>query len=231
MTEFTEWRSLVDGVRIIAIPDSAVEQFDFSDSGSITISNGDITAIESQISDTTLTGTFSDYVENEINGRNVGLADGNANELDGTFDDLSPPYTIISVFEILDNSNQGTFIGNDGSNRMEARWLDSDGGWGLRGDSSKATSGNNEQNEVFIISTIWLSGNIELYENGGQQSITAGDAASETLQGLRLGANSASEEHGNAHHCEHVVYNTELDSETRQEEESRLSSKWGVSLE
>ena len=221
----------MDGETISAIPDSAVEQFDFSDSGSITISNGDITAIESQISDTTLTGTFSDYVENEINGRNVGLADGNADELDGTFDDLSPPYTIISVFEILDNSNSRAFIGNDGSNRMDAAWDDSGGEWSVRGDSSKRFAGNSQENEVFIISTIWLSGNIELYENGGQQSITAGDSGSETLQGLRLGANSSSEEHGNAHHCEHVVYNTELDSETRQEEESRLSSKWGVSLE
>ena len=234
MSNFTTWRSLVDGNQIAAIPDSTVEQFDFSDPSSVS-TNGDLTAIDSQLSETTLTGTFSDYVEGEINGRNVGLSDGVDDSLDADFDGgtLTTPITTIAVFQVLDAETDLQTVVSSNNNESTARDEDR---WLFNGTDFVNYNFNFGTNDVFIQTVnwniddtsldVWMNGTLLDDVDTGSEEINAND-----FEGIGLAYRRGNDDrHGNYHHCEYMVYDEILDTETRQEEEQRLSDKWDISL-
>ena len=209
------------------IPDSAISQYDASDSDTVVTSNGTVVEWQDKIGDNDLTGSFSSVEDGAVNGLDALLSDGVDDEMDVAYSQsVEPPFTTIFVFEQVSDTDQGTLLSNVGdrqyyANRDDDRWL-------FQIDDFDNISHPSGTNETFIHTVIWDS-TMEFYQNG--TFVGNPDVNAIGLDGLAVAYRPDEDDrHHNLRNCEIRVYDSGLDSETRESEESGLADKWGVSI-
>ena len=230
MSDFTTWRSLVDGEEIGVIPDSAIAQYDAQ---VLDLDDGEgVTSWPDEIGDVgTLTGGTPTYQTDEINGNPAVVFDGTDDELDVDFDsDETQPYTIIIVAEIEDDDDdRGAAWGTPDGSREPSLNKEYNNGWVMYGDDEDATFGGQppEQNE--IITNVVDDDNTELRINGSSQGT---GTFTDDLDGLLLGqrGDDFNDSFTTGPIAEVMLYDDGLDSDEIDDEEERLSDKWGIDL-
>ena len=190
MTEFTEWRSLVDGQRISAIPDSAIHQWRF-DEGSGTTANDDIGDLDGSISGSTFVS------DNNGVGEFVLDFDGTDDHVDyeevpSEIQGSNTEFSIAITAEDLDS------ITVDGSNRPIIWSWDSrstlafEGGdlvWYVDDQTGVGISQNDIPSGRVRVCATHDNGSHNLYINGSDDNLFSSGVAPDTTGGnMRIGA-------------------------------------------
>ena len=232
MTEFTTWRSLVDGERISAIPDDENLQHHYD---ATLIPGDDEDRIETwgdQAGDDDLTQTTeSDQPRlrtgaNGINNEQVLEGDG-TEFMDVDWTQIGQPITIYLVAESAsDGSNKNVFemepTAGDTARPQLQQWRD--------GDDDLIFAGSNLQGQNSTtnphIFTIIFNGSNSLIRRDGSDDVSgdAGDTGDEglTVFGRRDGAD------WDGKIGEIFIYDTDHDTSTQQDVEAYLDDKWAI---
>ena len=219
MSDFTTWRSLVDGEEIVVIPDSAVAQYDAQ---AISASDGDaITTWEDQIGSNDADGGSPIYRENGIGGFPSLEFDG-SNDRFGTNLSLSQPYTYIAVVDLFDASETKRILDRDSGDSVLFFTTD---GWILfAGDSITGSSDDSKQ----LLVGVFDGGDSLLREDGTETA--SGDVGSGSPTDIEIGAAATGANYWDGYIGEIMIYNDVLTSAEIGSEEERLSDKWGITI-
>ena len=228
MSDFTTWRSLVDGEEVSLIPDSAVHRFDATDSGSIVQSDGTVTEWHDLEGDANLDNGSASGL-GDINGNQAIQFDGNDDYLyhENLSESVTMPFTVITVIERSGSSNDEQRHFSD-YNSFEAQLY-----W------SEANENNNIFNSTSVTGTstfdinvqtgIFDNSNSRIREDGYQTG--SGDVGSGSLDGIIVGAVNAGERHleGNIGYV--GVYDADLEATGElEDEEQRVADKYGINI-
>ena len=182
MSDFTTWRSLVDGEEIGVIPDSAIVQLDARDSNSITQSNGEVTGWGDRVTGETLTGTADGL--GDINGHQAVTFDHNESHGLDT-DQINPtvPYTAFVVVDLDDAGENRTAFGSESTSNPTLRW---DGEWQYIRDGATQNGTSNDSVKILTVIEPENTGEVVLREDGSETS-TSTDESGESVDGLAVG--------------------------------------------
>ena len=159
------------------------------------------------------------YETDAINGNPAVLFDGEDDKFEGDWDDLdSAPYSIYVVVVLNNTSITGRIV-NEDSNNQFLRW--DDGNW-----ETREVSGSSDENIKQLSFLLENSNFAALYEEGAETGTTTSPRM-ETWSDLTIGARET-ENYWEGHIGEIIFYDVFHDSETRQEVESYLFSRWGI---
>ena len=226
MSNFTTWRSLVDGEEIVGIPDSVVAQYDATEEDS----TGSISSIDDLIGSFDLSGTV-EVISNGINGLKTYRFDGvdDLMQQDSTMAS-EEPFAIIAVVEQQEDfdSNKDIWDGVPDENfQLQDNGIGNT--YNIRRDGSgydENIEAEDDPSEPQILETHGIEGGgMELYQNGiflGEDG--SGDS---DLDGLTLAADGAGDGNIEMDFGEVVVLEGFSDSDIQSERE-RLSDKWGT---
>ena len=226
MTEFTTWRSLVDGAEISAIPDSGMlhAHYDATQLGQSDGSSVDTWTDESE-NGYDATGGSPIYREDGINGHPALEFDGT----DDTFsvsssdwDDLEDPFTIYGVVELVGVSSRGSIINHPTStgtsDRIIFRW---DPDWRVLAVNNGFTGSSDDS--VQMLGLIFDGDDGILREDGSE---TASESNSgEMMDALQIGSQRDEEEYWDGYMGEILIYDGEP---SISDVESYLSAKWDL---
>ena len=225
MTEFTTWRSLVDGEEISAIPDSAIAQYDATEEPS----TGSINSISDLIGDFDLSGNAG-VISSGINDQQTYRFDGSQNMSQGTTMATTEPIVIMAVVEQQEATGSNNFY-FDGESAND---------FGLQEDNENeyqpSRGGDNTSQSLGTVTTdpqiIEIQGinndEIELFQDGASQGV-ADDISAGDLTGLTLAAQGGGSLQAQIDVGELLVYEEPSSSDLSNERE-RLADKWGISL-
>ena len=231
MTEFTTWRSLVDGDEISDIPDSenlhfhydAQEAFDDGDDGNEINSWSDET-----VNGFDLSGGSPTVRSDGING-NLAL------EFDGTddtltigsddWDSISQVNTIYIVLEPTSGSNSNAFDHNDGDDERTQLWYrgtETDGWRSFAGESLVS-----DDTTIYQQITTKFDGANSLIRGEGTE-IVSGDAGTQGIDSFRVGSQTGGNRMFDGYIGEILGYDADHDSTTMGDVESYLFNRWGI---
>ena len=214
MTEFTTWRSLVDGAEIDVIPDSGLlHHYDWSDDSTTTTTVPDLQGNED------LTGAFSD-LNGDINGVQAGTFDG-TDDVVTNGNSTSQPIIIFFVIDPVDTGDITSRILNSDNTRFRLglRWQDDN----YNVDAGESVQGGSPSDSPQILVGEYDGSNSSGRLNGSE--ILSGDAGSESIDGYNVGNDGQYE----GLVGEILVYDKNNISSIS-EVEDYLSNKWGITL-
>lgn len=226
MTEFTTWRSLVDGAAISAIPDSAIAQYDATTESS----TGSITSISDQIGSFDLSGS-AEVITNGINSNQTYRFDGT--ELMTTTAEMASiePFTIMAVVEQQEpaGSNDWYWSTENDTDRV-ALQDDDDAEYNLfRGGDSSASIGTVITDPQIIETKADNDDELELIQDGESQGVET--LSSGFMDGFSLAGRGTSFDRNVELDVGEVVVLEDHSAEDAQNLRESLASKWGISLE
>jgi len=233
MVDFTggTWRSLIDGSEVIAIPDSAIAQFDASE---LSLDDSDpVTTWPDELGNYDLTdagGGDPVYRTDELNGLPVVEFNGdrnNADLLDNTSISSNQPNTIIIVCKHDPVDSTGFVYGEAGGDRTGLAGS-SDDEWSWRGDTN-IDGGTLDPNEYTILTGIYDGSNSIGRQDGTE--VASGDVGTDVLDGISVGGRDNEEFGLNGGIAELRIYDDRLSSSEYESKESNLAEKWGISLD
>ena len=225
MSNFTAWRSLVDGEEIGAIPDSVIAHYDATTESS----TGGITTINDQVGPFDLTGNCT-VVSNGINGNLTYEFDGSDDVMENTeISQTTPNYTIAvmrydaNIFN--DAGDDGFYDTTDSSGNR--RQLDLfEGSWRIFHGDSTASGGSTDNNAHLFVHEANASGTTDSLEVDGTQ-VASGDVGDGSIDDFALGF-------AGSEFCEisvgELLHYDDPSSQLISDEKTRLSDKWGITL-
>ena len=231
MTNYTQWKSLVDLHEYSAIPDSVENQsfawYPFDQYDTATTSG---ISDESPNDNTLDQGQISGYTD--INGVQAGLFDGGNDHLYGPqFSDIEPAtaFIVAEMDSDADTSDSQWLIEtatNDAA--FGLNWFGGEG-WQLRGDDGVFGSSDNT---VKLFTCIWDGSSGTLRENG---SVTADSAniSFSTVNGIEIGAIDGHDNSGafwDGAIGEVILFDDVRGSNEIGEVEDYLNEKWELGL-
>ena len=220
MTEFTTWRSLVDGAEISEIPD-AVAHYDAFE---IDATDGD-----SKTSWTDLTGNFDvsggssiEYKTNGING-NPSLEFSGGSPLENSEAEFDQPITIVAVTEFMDSdlTNAGVPVGNIGD-QFEIMQGRGDGFDSLR--AGEDLDVGNTENSPSLLIGVFDGTESKARRNASDES--TGDVGQNNMDGIRMGEDSNGSNSYDGQVGEVKIFDRKLSSEEISSIENELLDKW-----
>ena len=234
MTEFTTWRSLVDGKEIIAIPDSEVNP-----DHRYVAANEDLTQGESM---STLTDMVGDdnlsasgdptYGESEIGDQPGAVLDPNGPDFfTGSFSSaISQPYTIFAVFQTDNGSNRRAIFENDSSSDEHGvQFFFDDDTVLVRDENQFDTDAGTPTTDDCILTVQYDASDTFVRVNGTQVSADVGDG---DMTGLTLGYDiSADRRPMDGPFSEWLIDPSAVSSSDIDAEEQRLSDFYDISLD
>ena len=225
MSNFTTWRSLVDGEEILAIPDSAIAQFLPSnyDTGQDAWPD-EIGGVGDLTEGTGITAVLTD----EQNGEDLLDFDDDRVEASNVAESINQPYTAIFGAEVTDNNDSSTVIDSvstdDDRTLFQLRYNDND----YRVQSDSAVSIGSEPTSDFAIFSVHFEGpDTEVRVNGISEGTA--DAGTSGIESFRIGQDAAEGNPAMMRMGELMVYEG-LSDDDRDSEEQRLADKYGVAL-
>ena len=226
MSNFTTWRSLVDGRGIAAIPDSEDLQarYDFSEYSG-TSNFDDLTGNGYDLTN----GSISSLSAN-INGRQAGEFDGVDDSVwSSTFSEVSEPVTFFLVAEVDDSPNDLNTTIQSNSSEDDNIFYDNRGGenvWTLNADSGDLAGG--EISDI-LITGLYDGSNSILRSNGVQ--VDSGSVEYTGLDVLGLGSREpkSSDRYFDGKIGEVLVYPMDK-SGSFDEIESYLADRWSINI-
>ena len=226
---------LLSGRRVDAIPDSVVEQFNAQEAFSSADEGTTIAEWSGELEAYSATGGSPTVVGSGINGYRSLEWDAVDDYLsidDGTWADISQPFTIIAVVEPFFSSSAGTFYGvvdeagNDGS-RVRLQWHDSDN-WLLAADSaSSGLAGSNDTN-VRLLTAVADGSNSELREDGSQAA--TGSFGDESLVSVSIGSFQSGSGDIWDGYIGLIEIHDGLPSNGLETREQEIADMWGITL-
>ena len=225
MSDFTTWRSLVDGEEISAIPDSGMlhAHYDFSvEDGSLPVEDQTDNGYDLD------QGEYSG-VGDDINGVQAGVFDGTDDYVQGSSDTLSEPNSIYFVTEAGSQSADnypfdGASIGNVNSHNFRVQSGDNI-------DMQNDIQGGDITNSPSIITGIFDSGDSILRQDG--QEVASGSISSEDIEDITIGGPGDVASRDDLYYDgkigEFLIYEDD-DRDRINDVESYLSAKWGISI-
>ena len=229
MTEFTTWRSLVDGAVIGNIPDSEVPQADIIehyDAISDSQTTGSIATVPGIVNDFDLTGSGS-LIDDGINGNRSYSFNGDDDTFSETFEsDETQPNTAFIVLQL--NDTNGNYTAFDGINQRQELFTGQDpdvwegfAGETLRTDISIST-------DPLVITIVFDGAGSIIRVN---QTEGAEDIGDTDMDGITLGSlQDGSGRFWDGEIGEVVFANVAVDSQTIEDEEERMADRWGITL-
>ena len=231
MTEFTTWRSLVDGTEISAIPDSVVLQaraseLDLNDGDSVT-SWPDISGDGNDLS--TDSGDPS-YHEDVINGEPVVRSHGNET-MTADIGTIEMPFAISYVSAVVDDDSNEIVASDDSEdNRIGYRSQNGNNRILIRIDGSQTDIDISQDTTNFHIFTYWYKENdTEVRVNG--ETVDSGISGTATWENINVMSRPGGDA-GFAGDLPEFVFDQNADTSDNIESiESDLSSRYGITLE
>ena len=232
MSNFTTWRSLVDGEEIGAIPDSVRNQYS---SLKLTLSDGstvdpyadavgelDLTAVGSP--------TFTDSDPN-LNDRDSVVYDGSndAHVLSASeWDTLQQPFTIIAVVNPTDGGDRDSVVTRESTDDpgffFDVRFDDNEYEL-FAGDS---VSGGTPTEDVQLLTAIVDGSESALRKNGSE--IASGNPGSRDLESLSLNAREGASQHLDGPHGITEFHTLALSGTDLTDREDAIASDFGIDL-
>ena len=235
MTEFTQWRSLVDGERVSAIPDSVEDQahawYDAQEAFDSSQDGNQVTTWQDKEENFDATGTGATVREDGING-NIALE---FDAVDDTFSisssdwqTISPPNTIFIVCEFngsIENPYHIIDQADDGD-RNWVRWnpFASPESWEIT--AGDPVTGSDDTSTQLITAQYDSDGSIR--ENGSETG--SGDTGSGDMKDLQIGSQRDEDRYWDGMIGEIVICDGSIPSEDIESMESYLSSKWDIPI-
>ena len=222
MSNFTTWRSLVDGEEILVIPDSAVAHYVADDYDE---ENG---VWPDRINNYDLTGSGPTLTQDGIGGEPAVEFQNSGDVLVNTDLYLQQPATYLVVLEIDSVGNDFCFIftSSDDDTRHVHWFDDSNDAFRYRGDSNSVT-GEGPADDTTLTSTVF-DGSDSLLRQDRDQT-TSGDPGSSDQNGFRVGADDEGGQVLTGRIAEIRVYDVNLDQTG--DLESEEDSLWGRYVE
>ena len=235
MTNFTTWRSLIDGEEISAIPDGGMlhkyraDETEYDD-GDPVDPWPDIEG-DADLEDVGGSPTFR--VDND--GHQYIEFDGDAaigSEMDGVTD---PPFTLVYVLEWTGGS--GKYFGGTGDSSI----LTSDGGdtrnltgelsdeWRMWSDGDSDTAGTIEQDKRYVASFVFDGSNSYLRYNGEVVDMSPGEVTG--ADHILIGGSDAGSNRISANYFEHIAYEDQKTESELEAIESTLADDWNIDLD
>ena len=224
MSNFTTWRSLVDGEEIGAIPDSAVARYDATEEES----TGVISTIDDLVGSFDLSGD-GEVISSGINGLQTYRLDGSQSFSTSDISVGTPNATII-VFQFQNlTSSQSTLYDSDSED--DRRQIDDDDGGGtyrlFHGDST-ATGGSTDTAPHIALHIANDNTTDDILEIDGSEVINA-NVGDGSFDGYRVGADRNDSDNAEVDFGEIVHYDNPTDS-TLSSEVDRMADKWGFTF-
>ena len=222
MTEFTTWRSLVDGAEIVAIPDTVVAQYVADEQASTS-------TWEDQIGSADLTGSATEVVSDAINGFDaLRFQPSNSDEMDTDGFTVSERHAIAVVYEQQSSLDSGGHYFDAGPNADRHDVQDDSGGQyrGSRGASAQDFAANTT--DPVLILWDCKSGDDDWYVNDSVEF--SEDTGSNPLDGLTVANRrdlDPSDFGMEADYAEVVIYDDPSDGDISNEID-RLTSKYDL---
>ena len=230
MTEFTEWRSLVDGERITGIPDSVADQtVHLYDARELSLSNNDTVSSLPDLEGSNDLSADGDptFDTSGINENPAVFYDGDDAHESSSISVSSYPITVIAVVSLDTINDRHTVIQMEegGSNYIQYR--DDNSEWFIFG-GSDGISGSSDTT-VQLVTAIFDDDDSEFREDGSQTA--TGNVGSRDADVLYLGGDRG--DFGPRRELiGHIglarVIDGTVPTEDLQEYESQLISEWGI---
>ena len=226
MTEFTTWRSLVDGEEIGAIPDRDLLHAHY-DARELGLNDNDsVTTWDDLEGDNDLTeGDAPTFKTDVINGNPVVRHDGSGNYLETAFaSEISQPNHVYAVAVWRDAVDAGGHFW-DGDSQDEANFRQGGGNEDWRISAPDTVAGGSTDNDDHIFGIIYDGPDSAIREDGSV--VASGDAGSNGYNGFKTGVRGGISDFGQVDFGEILIYNGEP---TPADVEQYLSDEWGISL-
>ena len=232
MTNYTQWKSLVDLHEYSAIPDSGnlYSHYDVSDLDGL--SEEDVISTLEDLSGNgrDLTGQAT-YREDDLNGLPTAELDGIDDGWDSELGGVNQPQSAYAVVNVDDMSNRQTVIGAEESiggdivNPIEARAEDDDWQmfWGSSIQGSSVSDG-------WQLTSAIADGSESRFRKDGSEEFTGDVGTSEWGAGSIGYRASENDRHLQGNIAEVLIYDVKHDDETAGEVESYLSDKWSLTI-
>ena len=235
MTEFTTWRSLVDGAVISDIPDSVVHHYDASVD---TRSLGTVSSIPDIEGSTDLeSGSEVTLIDNGINSNISYETDGAGDYLRFDGPSITPPWTFIAVIRI-ESSNRQMFFdrggGGRGGSNGAIEFIDptNDIRYRPTGDTTddqvQVTDFDAVNNSfVMVVEQLESSSRLRLRDDTVSEASESGDSAAWGDEIIDMFRDERDQRYIEGLTAEIAIANSEFDSEL-QDFEDDLLQKWGI---
>ena len=224
MSDFTTWRSLVDGEEIGVIPDSENlhAQYDATQSESITTENGSVTQWDDLSgNDHHLTGSATGTTT--IGTNNAVAFD--SDKMDVTFDSISTPYTIYILIEEHFAASTTEFMLDGATDADNTILQDSGDSWRI--DFGGGVTGSATGSGVLLLDVV-VDGTNDLFENGSE--VVSDESGDNPLAGITIGDRAAGGGPATFDAGEILYYDTAHDASTVSEVRDYIESKWPVTI-
>ena len=228
MSDFTTWRSLVDGEEIDVIPDSGDLHAQY-DATALSLSDDD--SVETWVDESgnghdLTSGTSPTYKTDVINGKPVVRFDGVGEFLDVAFSELPQPVTVFMVAVVRDTGVNDLF---DSETSTDFKFhTDNDDSYAFFAGGDSNINGSTADINSAEIQTLLADGSDTEFRINGVQD-ASGNAGGDGLNGLTVGAGKDDDRHAEADIGEIAIY-PEDKSGIYDDVEQYLSDKWGVGL-
>ena len=224
MTEFTTWRSLVDGEEISAIPDSQDlhSRFDFSEE------DGSVPVVDQTDNGNDLDSGSYSGVGVDINGVQAGDFDGNDDGVAGSdLDEIQTPYHEFYVFVGEPDDSDTGYLKSTPGDHPSIRVSDADNEINARPSGNDATVTANH-GDPLLIEVLWETDETTLYNVSEDKTDTVSEAAGSST-GLTLGKRDDNDFHLPGKIGEVLRYNESKETK-RADIHDYLALKWNLDL-
>ena len=226
MSNFTTWRSLVDGEEIGEIPDSAVYRFD---AHSINATDGDsITSWQCDVTGDTITGDAT-YTNDGIDGEPAVYFNGTDDKLeDHSFIDITNP-TIFYIVNVDDVSTRGHLTGRiDNEDGTGMRWEGGDDIWDVEVPNTFNDVGGDADSRLI---SHRVEGNGDITVRIDETQEYKQNNGSCDLQAMSLGYEAENDRRYYPGHLGLIeVHDEQLSDSEIEEREQELVDEWNLSI-
>ena len=235
MSNFTAWRSLVDGEEVGGIPDSAVWQINAQELTGLSDQDTINTWPDVIGSNDLDQGTGLTYVTDGINGKPSARADGVDDRLfrDPFGLDISQKAVIFAVVELLSTASdfQIPHAGATGSDSTayQLRLENSDGS-AKEIFSGNSVSGGSVETTAVLVTQVYDGANSKIRENGTQTGTgDVGDRNQASGAEFNVGADREGERHANADIGMIEIHDGDVDGGITSREQE-IADMWDITL-
>ena len=230
MSNFTTWRSLVDGEEIDPILDSE-DLHSHYDAFDLDLNDGDsVTSwTDSTSNGHDLTGGDPVYRESYINGNPAVVGDGTDDELSGSIASLSTPMHFFFVAQDEDTDELSTFFSTDDRNDGASILARDNGGEYRAYYETDNTDFGIVDNEVHIYELLYTDTDFTVWKDGAQQT-SVSDSSEFTATEINLFRRVPDDDfYQDGPIGEFLQYDGDK-TETQSDIRNYLSDKWGIAI-
>ena len=219
MSNFTTWRSLVDGEEILAIPDSVVSHFDAREENV-----GTLSSFTDQVGNYDLSGS-AEVISDGINGQETVRLDGSEIMSNDSIQ-INQPHVIVAVFQQQSNSSEDHIF--DSTSSSGRRMFRDDGGdYSIFFGDSGVTGGSPDTDHHVVVIEA-RSGEDRVEIDG--DVIIDGESGDDDMEGFTIGADRNEEDRAEVDFGEIMHLEDPSDSDIS-DQRDRMADDWGISLD